>query len=68
MSILKTDAHCVEGDFEAMILKDYGVKIINREHTPWEYTFQGTRESLINMYRDHWLINQEPVIEEEVAA
>lgn len=51
---LRVDAHCMDDEIEALFLKEYGVKVTDREGAPWDWGFQGTREQLLRMYADHW--------------
>lgn len=52
--VLRIDAHCVDDEFEADILKTYGVKITERDKAPWEWAFEGTRGNLQRMWAEHW--------------
>lgn len=51
---LEIDAHSIDDEFEKTIDRDYGVRITDRSGEPWAVVFQGTREQLTRMVRDHW--------------
>lgn len=51
---LELDAHSIDDEFEELILKNYDVKISDRSGEPWSVIFEGTREQLILMVKDHW--------------
>jgi hypothetical protein len=51
---LRIDAHAMDDDVEARILRDYNVRVIERKNAPWEWVFEGTRESLHRMFRECW--------------
>lgn len=54
MTNLSAPAHCLDGDFEALILEKYQVKVIDRTGVPWNVVFEGSRDNLIAMYNGHW--------------
>lgn len=54
MTLLTVPAHCLDADFEANILKQYQVKIIDRSNEPWSVVFEGSSESLVSMYNENW--------------
>lgn len=51
---IELDAHSLDDEFEELILKDYDVKIVDRNGEPWSVIFEGTREQLLRMIKDHW--------------
>lgn len=54
MTKMRIDAHCIDDEFEAKILKDYGVTITDRSDAPWEWEFTGERAQLEAMLAEHW--------------
>lgn len=51
---VELDAHSIDDEFEQIILKDYGVKIVDRSGEPWSVIFEGTRDQLSAMVLSHW--------------
>jgi hypothetical protein len=51
---IELDAHSLDDGFEELILKNYDVKIVDRNGEPWSVMFEGTREQLLIMVKDHW--------------
>lgn len=51
---IELDAHSLDDEFEELILKNYDVKIVDRNGEPWSVIFEGTREQLLIMVKDHW--------------
>lgn len=51
---IELDAHSIDDEFEALILQDYDVKITDRSGEPWSVIFEGTRENLLRMVKEHW--------------
>lgn len=54
MSTITLPAFCLDEEFESLILEDHNVRIIDRTDSPWNVTFEGSRENLISMVRIHW--------------
>lgn len=51
---IELDAYSIDDEFEQIILKDHGVKIIDRSGEPWSVIFKGTRDQLSEMVLRHW--------------
>lgn len=56
---LELDAHSIDDEFEELILRDYDVKITDKSDQPWSVIFEGTREHLLLMVKDHWGVHIE---------
>ncbi|KQN65197.1 hypothetical protein ASF04_19995 [Duganella sp. Leaf61] len=51
---LELDAHSIDDEFEQLILRDHDVHISDRSGEPWSVEFEGTREQLTAMVKNHW--------------
>ena len=51
---IELDAHSLDDEFEELILNEYDVKIVDRNGEPWSVIFEGKREQLLRMVKDHW--------------
>lgn len=51
---VELDAHSLDGEFESIILRDYGVVVSDRTGEPWSVIFEGSRDGLARMVQDHW--------------
>ncbi len=54
MTHLIIEAFGLDEEFEALILKDFAVRVKDRTKEPWSVVFEGPREGLIAMYNEHW--------------
>lgn len=54
MTLLIIDAHGLDEEFEALILKDFAVRVKDRTNEPESVVFEGPRDGLIAMFNEHW--------------
>lgn len=59
MVYLTTDAHALDDEIEADMLRIYGVTIVKRKNEPWEVVFMGEPEKLRAMYAAYWCDGEE---------
>ncbi len=53
MATLKIAAHCVDDEFRAT-LAAVGVTITDETNAPWEWTFEGPKQALLDLLAEHW--------------
>ncbi len=54
MSKLIAESHNFDAEFEAEILQNYNVKVVDKTNAPWNVVFEGTIDNLIKMHLEHW--------------
>jgi len=48
------DAHSLDDEFEALILREYGVSVADASGAPWAVEFEGTKEGIRKMVKENW--------------
>lgn len=51
---LTIDAHCMDDQFKATLLADYGVVVVDESQAPWAFVFEGPSIMLKKMVVAHW--------------